>query len=177
MLPPKMQGTYACFIYDENSNSKAILYRDLLRLLWENDKELFGQMYPVLFKTNIDYPTDVFFLEVISVMPSKFRPVNIVGGIMSDNKQTAVLRKIVQDTYVVKTALFCHEQKTMDNVPEDSKRFLKSLQGETLLEKLQTAWHALQENVNMIVDASMNKDDKNMIGFKQVPSVTIPPTS
>jgi hypothetical protein len=45
------------------------------------------------------------------------------------------------------------------------------------LEKLQTAWHALQENVNMIVDASMNKDDKNMIGFKQVPSVTIPPTS
>jgi len=92
---------------------------------------------------------------------------------MSDNKQTAVLRKIVQDTYVVKTALFCYEQKSMDNVPEVSKRLLNTIQGQTLLEKLQTAWHGLQENVNMILDASTNKDEKNMVGFKQVLSFSI----
>lgn len=174
MLPPTMQGIsyFSLFLYVNNAKSKAILYRDLLRLLWKNENELFGQLYPVLLKTNIENPSDVFFLDVISVMPPKFRPVNIVGGIMSDNKQTAVLRKIVQDTYIVKTTLFCYEQRSLDNMPEDSRRLLKNLQGETLLEKLQTAWHGLQENVNMIVDTSTTKDAKSLVGFKQVKSIS-----
>ena len=139
-----------------------------MRTLWKKERELFGQLYPVLLKTNIENPSDVFFLDVISVMPPKFRPVNVVAGLMSDNKQTTVLRKIVNDTYIVKTALFCYEQKSTDNIHEDSQRLLSSLQGQSLLEKLQTAWHGLQENVNMILDTSKNKDAKSLVGFKQV---------
>jgi DNA-directed RNA polymerase I subunit RPA1 len=103
-------------------------------------------------------------------MPPKFRPVNFVGGLMSDNKQTSVLRKIVQDTYIVKTALFCNQKNSMEDIPEESQRMLNILQGKSLSEKLHTAWHELQKNVNMILDTSTIKADqsKNLVGFKQV---------
>lgn len=122
-------------------------------------------------KTKMEYPTDVFFLEVIPVIPPKFRPTNLVGGQKKENGQTMVLRKVVSDTYVVKTALYCYKKGSTEGLPAGSERLLDSLYGKTLLEKLQSAWQELQEDVNLIVDTSESKDSKTLVGFKQVNTI------
>lgn len=142
--------------------------RDHLRELWRTEKELFGRLYPVLMSTNIKHPTDVFFLDIIPVIPPRYRPVNVIGGQMSENGQTTILRKIVTDTYVVKTALHAHKNDSMDHLPVDSQRLLNSIQGTTLLEKLQNAWQVLQQDINMIVDVGTSKDTQQMTGFRQI---------
>lgn len=149
-------------------NLPKLLHRDHLRELWRTEKELFGRLYPVLMSTNIKHPTDVFFLDIIPVIPPRYRPVNVIGGQMSENGQTTILRKIVTDTYVVKTALHAHKNDSMDHLPVDSQRLLNSIQGTTLLEKLQNAWQVLQQDINMIVDVGTSKDTQQMTGFRQV---------
>lgn len=144
-------------------------YRDHLREVWKYDKEVFCQLYPVLSKTNTEHPTDVFFLEVIPVIPNKFRPVNFSNGQVKENGQTMVLRKIVSDTYVVKTVLYAFQKDSVENLPPDSQRMVKSLNGSNMLEKLKSAWLELQQDIDMIVDTSTSKEASSLVGFKQVP--------
>lgn len=117
----------------------------------------------------MENPSDVFFLEVIPVIPPKFRPINKVNGQVQENGQTSVLRKIVTDTYIVKAALYAYKKNSIEILPADSKRLLNSLQGATLLDKLQTAWQELQQDVNLIADTtSDSKETNNLVGFRQV---------
>lgn len=129
---------------------------------------MFGHLYPVLMKTKIEHPTDVFFLQVIPVIPPKFRPANVVNSQVQENGQTSVLRKIVTDNFVVKAALYAQQRNSIDSLPPDSQRLLRSLQGTTLLDKLQTAWQNLQQNVNLIADTAESKEAASLTGFRQV---------
>ena len=87
---------------------------------------------------------------------------------MQENGQASVLRKILTDNFVVKAALAGFQRNSVDNLPVDSQRLLRTLQGETLLDKLQNAWIALQENVNLIADTTNNKEARTLTGFRQV---------
>ena len=135
--------------------------------MWTNDQELFARLFPVLRTTDCEYPTDIFFLDVIPVIPSKFRPVNFTNGLLKENGHSLVLKKIIQDTYVVKTALFAFKRDSKDDLPKEAEQLINSLQGTTLLDKLQSAWLEMQEGVNMIADSSSNKE-LNAAGFRQV---------
>nr|CAG4636748.1 EOG090X00BV [Ceriodaphnia reticulata] len=154
--------------------SSAMMYmtpqdaRDHFRLVWRNDREMFGHLYPVLKKTKIEHPTDVFFLQVIPVIPPKFRPTNVVNSQVQENGQTSVLRKIVTDNFVVKAALYAQQRNSFDSLPPDSQRLLRSLQGTTLLDKLQNAWQNLQQNVNLIADTAESKEAASLTGFRQI---------
>lgn len=37
-----------------------------------------------------------------------------------------------------------------------------------MLDKLQTAWQELQQDVNLIADTADNKESSNLVGFRQV---------
>lgn len=163
-----MQGTHFPPFITLQQGKIHFSHRDHFRLVWKNDKEIFGHLYPVLRKTKLENPSDVFFLEVIPVIPPKFRPINKVNGQVQENGQTSVLRKIVTDTYIVKTALWAYKKNSIEILPPDSQRLLQSLQGTTMLDKLQTAWQELQQDVNMIADTAESKDASNLIGFRQV---------
>nr|CAG4649915.1 EOG090X00BV [Sida crystallina] len=128
--------------------------REHLREVWANDQELFGALFPVLRTTDSKYPTDVFFLDVIPVIPSRFRPINVSNGLLRENGQSLNLKKVIEDTYIVKTALFAYKQNSTDNLPRESERMIKALKGKDFLEKYQSAWLGLQESVNIIVDGN-----------------------
>nr|CAG4641431.1 EOG090X00BV [Eurycercus lamellatus] len=138
-----------------------------LRQVWKNDKEIFGYLYPVLPKTKSEYPTDVLFLDVIPVIPPKFRPNNFTDGKMKENGQTMILRKIILSTYSLKSALFAHNNPDVP-LPPESERFFRNLTGATAAEKFQNAWLEMQEDVSMIADTSTSKEANNMMGFKQL---------
>jgi DNA-directed RNA polymerase I subunit RPA1 len=138
-----------------------------LREVWNNDRELFGRLFPVLKTTNCENPTDVFFLDVVPVMPPKFRPMNFSNGILKENGQSLLLKKIIEETYIVRAAVAAFKQDSTDQLPKAAQDMVKSLSGESLLDKMQTAWLALQESVNMIADTSNNREYQG-VGFRQV---------
>ena len=57
-----------------------MVVRRHLRLLWKNEegvlREVFGALNVKMDDTSDSCPTDVFFLEVLPVVPSRFRPVS-----------------------------------------------------------------------------------------------------
>ena len=50
--------------------------RQHLRKLWTNDKELLRHLFKALSLNATDWSTDIFFLDVVPVPPSRFRPVS-----------------------------------------------------------------------------------------------------
>lgn len=52
--------------------------RQYLRKIWEVEKEFLLEVIPVLQDIKIEYPTDIFFFDVIPVTPPNARPVCIV---------------------------------------------------------------------------------------------------
>ena len=135
--------------------------------MWNNDRELFGRLFPVLKTTNCKNPTDVFFLDVVPVIPPKFRPMNFSNGALKENGQSLLLKKIIEETYVVRAAVDAFKQDTTDELCKEAQDMVQSLTGESLLDKMQTAWLGLQESVNMIADTSNNREFPG-VGFKQV---------
>lgn len=51
--------------------------REHMRGLWTNDKTLLKHLFKALSLNVADQSTDIFFLDVIPVPPSRFRPVSI----------------------------------------------------------------------------------------------------
>jgi DNA-directed RNA polymerase I subunit RPA1 len=138
-----------------------------LREVWNYDRELFGRLFPVLKTTNCENPTDVFFLDVIPVIPPKFRPVNISNGILKESRPSLLLKKIIEDTLIAKAVVSAVRNDPTDPLSKEARDMVKSLKGDTLLDKKQTAWLALQESVNMIADTSNSSEFKG-VGFRQV---------
>ena len=53
----------------------ALKVRSHLRSVYQADKDVLCEAYPVLKSTACEFPTDIFFLEAVAVPPTKFRPV------------------------------------------------------------------------------------------------------
>lgn len=136
--------------------------------MWKNDRVMFGHLFPVLTKTKMENPSDVFFLEVIPVIPPKFRPMNFLNGERLEAGLTITLNKVLKATYMMKTVLWAYKNSSEESLPEESRRLIQNVKGETVLDKLQNAWQDLQESVNMIADTSDNKEDKFGSGLRQV---------
>jgi DNA-directed RNA polymerase I subunit RPA1 len=148
-------------------------YRDHLREVWKNDRELFGELYPVLKTVNCENPTDIFFLEVIPVIPPKFRPMNAVNGTAVENGHTGMLKKIFEDAYMIRPILDRvnkdKEGKEQDDKIKDQYEKAASFfeRAETPIDKMLSAWQALQKSVTTIVDSSKSREF-NGVGFRQV---------
>jgi hypothetical protein len=56
-----------------------IVYRDYLRSLWVEEQKFLEAVYPVLKESDLEYPTDLFFIQTIPVIPPSMRPVRISG--------------------------------------------------------------------------------------------------
>lgn len=52
--------------------------RQYLRKIWEMEKNLLMEVIPLLKTIKSEYPTDIFFFDVIPVTPPNMRPVSCV---------------------------------------------------------------------------------------------------
>lgn len=68
---------------EKNAGSKdvvmltALKIKDHFRRVWEADQNVLQELYPSLKDIELKNPTDLFFLNVMPVPPTKFRPVGI----------------------------------------------------------------------------------------------------
>uniref|UniRef100_A0A182W273 DNA-directed RNA polymerase subunit n=1 Tax=Anopheles minimus TaxID=112268 RepID=A0A182W273_9DIPT len=155
------------------TSSTVVLARDIqifLRKLYANDGTLLSLLFPVL-STKMENPTDMFFMEVVPVTPTKTRPVrrsNRVQGrsTLLEHAQTVLLRNIVIANSTVRAVLIAGEGNKPPDMAETVYNHIKSIcqtaKGDSVAEKLFNAWLELQTNVDQLLDV-----EKLTIGSKQ----------
>lgn len=144
--------------------------KEYLRNLWNNEKDFLKIIVPCLELVDIEYPTDVFFYEVIPVLPPIVRPVNFLNGQMVEHPQTHIYKSIIQDCLVLRNIIQTIQDGGTDHLPQEGRLVFEQIKGATAVEKLHNAWQALQSNVNHLVDRDMNKTSESMNGqgLKQI---------
>lgn len=144
--------------------------KEYLRQLWNNERDFLKIIVPCLKFVDIEYPTDVFFFEVIPVLPSIVRPVNFLNGQMIEHPQTHIYKSIIQDCLVLRNIVQTIQDGGTDHLPQEGRLVFEQIKGVTAVEKLHNAWQALQNNVNHLMDRDMNKTPASLNGqgLKQI---------
>ncbi|XP_039302189.1 DNA-directed RNA polymerase I subunit RPA1 isoform X2 [Solenopsis invicta] len=144
--------------------------KEYLRRLWENERDFLKIIVPCLELVDIEYPTDVFFFEVIPVLPPIVRPVNFLNGQMIEHPQTYIYKSIIQDCLVLRNIIQTIQDGGTDHLPQEGRLVFEQIKGITPIEKLHNAWQALQHDVNHLMDRDMNKTPEsiNGQGLKQI---------
>ncbi|XP_032689427.1 DNA-directed RNA polymerase I subunit RPA1 isoform X2 [Odontomachus brunneus] len=144
--------------------------KEYLRQLWNNEKDFLKLIMPCLNLIDIEYPTDVFFLEVIPVLPPIVRPVNMLHGQIIEHPQTQVYKNIMQDCLILRNIIQTIQDGNTDQLPQEGRLVFEQIRGLTAVEKLHNAWQSLQVNVNHLMDRDMNKTSESIHchGLKQI---------
>ncbi|XP_053397077.1 DNA-directed RNA polymerase I subunit RPA1-like [Mercenaria mercenaria] len=146
--------------------------RENLRKVWKLESELLKQMYPSLMSTDMEYPTDMFFVEVVAVPPTKFRPISMRYGKKFEHSQTSNLLRVLKCNYIVREILWEMEKASANTQLEEQGKYsrdVSQIPGKTLVDKLSNALAKLQAYANAVIDSDLDKvsDDVNP-GIKQV---------
>jgi len=144
--------------------------KEYLRELWKNEKNFLKIIIPCLKSISIEYPTDVFFFEVIPVLPPIVRPVIFAKGYMIEHSQTHVYKSIIQDCFVLKYVIQTIQDGGTDHLSQEARLVFEQIRELTAVEKLHNAWQALQTNIDHLMDHDMNNTSKSMNcqGLKQI---------
>ncbi|CAK8697936.1 unnamed protein product [Clavelina lepadiformis] len=159
--------------------------RDHIAALWENEKEVLSRIFVAMadaagkhdeFDTDVPEPSgftnavDVFFLRVLPVPPSRFRPIGCVNDRHFESPQTTSYSKVMMDCVILRALMKKLNRKEVSNEVEEAfpatekvkmanknMDLLSSLPGKTLMEKLENAWHRLQQHVNSLFDSDLDR--------------------
>nr|XP_023655802.1 DNA-directed RNA polymerase I subunit RPA1 [Paramormyrops kingsleyae] len=135
--------------------------------LWKNEgfflKHLFSGL-DVCEGSNADISQEIFFLQLMVVPPSRYRPVNCLGDQMFTNGQTVNMQAVMKDSVVIQKllALMANEKaRQLESeeveVNQTDQSFLAGVPGVTLTDKLYNMWIRLQSHVNIVFDSDMDK--------------------
>jgi DNA-directed RNA polymerase beta' subunit len=131
--------------------------RQHLRRLFDNERHMcaliFGRHGPFASVDKKGYSTakaDMFFMDVVLVPPTRFRPAAKMGEMLFEHQQNELLGKILQTSYRLRDInddIDAASQKGSDVTPDGRLRLVT-----TFLDTLIT----LQNDVNSFVDSSKN---------------------
>ena len=76
-----------------------------MQKLWQNDMVMFGYLYPALKAIKCEHPTDVFFINVVPVVPPKFRPISRDGGGIRENARSVGLNNILKQVDFIEDSI------------------------------------------------------------------------
>ncbi|XP_036604435.1 DNA-directed RNA polymerase I subunit RPA1 [Trichosurus vulpecula] len=154
--------------------------REHVLALWENEGFFLNYLFLGLEDTGTEskFSPHVFFLDLVVVPPSRYRPVNRLGDQMYTNGQTVNLQAVLKDVVLIRKllALMAQEQalpseglgttekEIQNSSPEEAessvpmdRSFLAMIPGQSLTEKLYGIWIRLQSHVNIVFDSDMDK--------------------
>jgi DNA-directed RNA polymerase I subunit RPA1 len=127
-----------------------ITVKEHLFKLWKNEETILGLLY--------GNDPSMFFLTVLSVTPTKFRPVSKMGDLMFEHPQNINLVEIlkanllIQDIQELEKAFFLKPNLEIDELKAKKEDFLR---------KTVDAWVQLQTFVNYLLDSSNAPNGKN----------------
>ncbi|XP_066591152.1 DNA-directed RNA polymerase I subunit RPA1 [Prorops nasuta] len=144
--------------------------KEYMRKIFLNEKDFMELIIPCLGMVDIKHPTDVFFFEVIPVLPPIVRPVNFLNGQMVEHPQSQVYKSIMQDCLVLRNIIQAIQDGNTDQLPEEGRMVYEQIRGSTSAEKLHNTWQSLQANVDHLMDRELSKTSESALchGLKQV---------
>ena len=144
--------------------------REYLRKIWCNEKETLMIICPCLKNLTSENPTDVFFFEVIPVLPPIARPVNMLNDQLIEHPQTQVYKSIIMINITLCNIIQAIQDGDTNQLPDAGKIVYSNSRGNTPIEKLHNAWNELQAHVDHLMDRDLSKttDSANCQGLKQV---------
>ncbi|XP_001602617.2 DNA-directed RNA polymerase I subunit RPA1 [Nasonia vitripennis] len=144
--------------------------KEYMQKLWQNEEETLKVIFPCLNNLTIKNPTDVFFFEVIPVLPPIVRPVNFLDGQLIEHPQTQVYRSIIINCLTLRNIIQAIQDGDTSRLPDAGKLVYNNTRGSSAIEKLHNAWQELQANVDHLIDRDMSKttESANCQGLKQV---------
>uniref|UniRef100_H2Z3Q2 DNA-directed RNA polymerase subunit n=1 Tax=Ciona savignyi TaxID=51511 RepID=H2Z3Q2_CIOSA len=146
--------------------------------LWNNEKDILSMIFVAMadaagtMDNNSDTTSavDVLFLSVLSVPPSRFRPIGCVNDRHFESPQTTSYSKVLMDCAILRALLKKMKEADKENQQEDKKMdLLSSIPGKTLSEKLENAWHRLQQHINCLMDSDLDRLTVN--GGDKIPGI------
>lgn len=158
---------------DTSSRSKylpPLEVQSQLQLMWKNEDGLMELLFGdrSIASGRIKAKADgwkKFFLNVIPVAPSRFRPPVFLGDKQFEHAQNTYLSKILTLSESIVQGNYYEQQKAQSTEDEDANEEKKQI---NLARKL-AVWTELQNNVNMLVDSSKAKPGADAAqGIKQV---------
>uniref|UniRef100_A0A8C2Y7P2 DNA-directed RNA polymerase subunit n=1 Tax=Coturnix japonica TaxID=93934 RepID=A0A8C2Y7P2_COTJA len=133
--------------------------------LWKNEGFFLRYLFPGMDPhKDSAFSPDMFFLDLLVVPPSRYRPVNRFGDRMFTNGQTVNLQAVMKDATLIRKLLVfmakeqCQPIKiTGENDEPLDRSVLATIPGQTIADKLYNAWIRLQAHVNIVFDSDMDK--------------------
>lgn len=136
----------------------------------ENDEDILAHCIPVLKKANCKPATDIFFMELVPVLPLCVRPCNFLHGELIEHPQTNVYKAILQSSYSARTVLqvlsSSNHQKAIDTLEQQPRQAYESIMGKSPPEKLHVVWQDLQRHINSLL--SCEGQGLTSQGLKQI---------
>nr|CAB3265011.1 DNA-directed RNA polymerase I subunit RPA1-like [Phallusia mammillata] len=155
--------------------------------LWENEKTLLSRIFVAMAdaagegkpdeadKISPTKAVDVLFLSVLPVPPSRFRPMGMINDKSFESPQSTAYSKVLKDCVILRILVrklgrgekdITFEEAEEDvtkmgvnkiKLAEKSTNLLSAIPGKTLGEKMENAWHRLQQHVNMLFDSDLDR--------------------
>ncbi|XP_044762771.1 DNA-directed RNA polymerase I subunit RPA1 [Coccinella septempunctata] len=144
--------------------------RGYLRQICKNELDFLVLLAPVLNTgKDMEYPTDIFYFEILPVPPPMSRPANYVKGKMSEHPKTNAYRAVLQNSIILNTIIYVMKQEGEDlgELSVEAKDVYLSTKGKTALEKLSDTWEKLQSNIDGILDKDTSRQNE-FLGLKQI---------
>lgn len=136
----------------------------------QNDEELLSYCIPVLKNSHMQQLTDVFFMQLVPVLPPCVRPCNVLHGELIEHPQTNVYKSILQCSYSARAVLqilsASDQQKAIDGQEPQPRQAYESVMGKSAPEKLHTIWQELQKQINHLL--SCEGQGVSSQGLKQI---------
>ena len=143
--------------------------KEIFRKIYENDKDILDNLFPFLKQgKNLEHPTDLFFIEVLSVPPSKSRPPQHLNGIISMHPQSTAILTVLERGLLIRPLMQLMKGGEVKDV--DTEKMIEALRGDTHALKLSGAWKELQKSVDMVLDSTSHNKAMKVAswGLKQL---------
>ncbi|XP_026503885.1 DNA-directed RNA polymerase I subunit RPA1 [Terrapene carolina triunguis] len=150
-----------------------ITAKDHIVALWKNEGFFLNHLFSGLeVGENSGFSPDMFFLDLLVVPPSRYRPVNRLGDQMFTNGQTVNLQAVMKDVQLIRKllAFMAQEQSqpiklveneiqkvTYEALESLDRSVLAMISGQSTADKLYNIWIRLQSHVNIVFDSDMDK--------------------
>ncbi|NXS53970.1 RPA1 polymerase, partial [Brachypteracias leptosomus] len=147
--------------------------KEYVMALWKNEGFFLRYLFPGMDPhESSEFSPDMFFLDLLVVPPSRYRPVHRVGDRLFTNGQTVNLQAVMKDAKIIRKLLvfMAKEQCQPIKITEEQiqtetggndepldRSVLAVIPGQTIADKLYNAWISLQNRVNIVFDSDMDK--------------------
>ncbi len=146
--------------------------QEIFRKIYKNDKDILDILFPFLKNgKDLEHPTDLFFIEVLSVPPSKSRPPQRTAGQVSIHPQTRTIHTVLEKVLVLRPLLRLLKGGELEDMDADTQALIQSLRGETNALKLAECWKELQKSVDRVLDSTSHQTMNSKVpgwGLKQL---------